>query len=203
MISNVEHQLAMDSETLAATTSDGHARFRVWRTESLTVVVGRGVEIAREVNLEACAKRCVPVLRRLSGGRSVVIGPGTLQYALALAHDGNSATASISAAKAFCNGLLLDALAIPRLRSHASGDLVLEDRKVAGLALKRTREATLVHGTILLECDLTMLGELLLHPSREPEYRRGRAHAEFLRNLGPIDAATLERRVISRLAVGT
>lgn len=140
------------------------------------------------------------MLRRMSGGRSVVIGPGTLQYSLALAHAGTSAAASISSAKAFCNDLLLEALVTPRLRTHPSGDLVIDDRKVGGLALKRTRDATLVHGTILLECDLAALEDLLLHPVREPDYRRGRAHAEFVRNLGPIDTAALEQRVISLLA---
>ena len=48
----------------------------------------------------------------------------------------------------------------------------------------------LYHGTLLDSFDLDAVGRLLRHPPREPGYRAGRPHGEFLANLG-IGAATL------------
>jgi lipoate-protein ligase A len=81
-----------------------------------------------------------------------------------------------------------------------SGDLLLGDRKVGGLAIKRGREAMMLHGTLLVAADIEVVASLLRHPLREPAYRRGRAHAEFLANLDVLDRDSLERRVAASLA---
>jgi lipoate-protein ligase A len=78
--------------------------------------------------------------------------------------------------------------------------LLVGDRKVGGLAIKRGREAMMLHGTLLVAADIAMVSSLLRHPLREPPYRRGRAHGEFLTNLGALDRSALERRVTSSLA---
>ena len=45
------------------------------------------------------------------------------------------------------------------------------------------RQWMLYHGTLLLSMDLELVEQLLPHPPREPPYRRGRSHADFLANL--------------------
>jgi lipoate-protein ligase A len=195
MTTHVEDELVRDAGMLAAAAKGAQGEFRTWRTDQLTVVVGRAVDIESEVNISECDRESVPIVRRASGGRSVLIGPGTLQYALTLLHRQADAGLSIQAAKRRCNDLLLAALADPRITAHESGDLVIDGRKVAGLALKRVRDATLIHGTILSTVDLSLISKLLLHPVREPEYRQGRPHGEFLQNLGPIEDLEFERCV--------
>ena len=61
-----------------------------------------------------------------------------------------------------------------------------EDRslKVAGTALRVRRHGVLYHGTLLDAFDLDLIGRVLRHPPREPDYRGGRPHAAFLANLG-------------------
>lgn len=48
------------------------------------MVVGRSSRVAIEVNQSECRRLDVPVLRRSSGGASVVAGPGCLMYAVVL-----------------------------------------------------------------------------------------------------------------------
>jgi lipoate-protein ligase A len=183
---------------------DGCYAFRTWTAPRATVVVGRAVKIEEEVRVEFCRTRDIEIVRRQSGGRSVLIGPGTLQYTFALPYSLASDLSSIGGAKRFCNDLLLDGLGCGRDLEHdESGDLVLEGRKVAGLALRRRRHAMLLHGTILVDADLELIASTLRQPLREPVYRDGRDHLEFLTNLGPVDTTQLEATVRDRLAAPT
>ena len=64
------------------------------------------------------------------------------------------------------------------------GDLVLEGRKCAGSAQRRLKAWFMVHCTILYDFSIERIARYLAIPRRQPEYRRGRGHHEFLRNLG-------------------
>ena len=189
-----------DFALLDAVEAGAAAASRAWAAHEEAVVLGVGLDAGREADVDACRGHAVAVLRRASGGGAVLLGPGTVQFAFALPHDFHPALASIEGTKRLCAGLLVEALArggldaAPArapLSTDASGDVLLDDRKVVGVALARRRTATLLHGTLLAEADLGRIGLFLRHPSREPGYRRGRPHADFLANLGPVDPGAL------------
>lgn len=173
---------------------------RVWTCAQAAVVIGVGQNAAVEVDMEHCRRSGVGVLRRASGGGAVVIGAGTLQYAFALPYTLSPALRDIAASKAFCNRMLMRALAEAGigadLHADPGGDLKVGDRKAGGVALKRRRRAMLLHGTILTAADIGALSRALRQPSREPAYRAGRSHQQFLINLGTVEedvlAAALE-----------
>ncbi|MGA2854453.1 MAG: hypothetical protein ABSE90_10045, partial [Verrucomicrobiota bacterium] len=48
---------------------------------------------------------------------------------------------------------------------------------------RRRKHFLLFHGTFLLNFDLALIGDLLLMPSKEPDYRESRNHADFLTNI--------------------
>jgi len=193
-------ELERDFALLAAAGSG--ATTRVWQTSQMAVVLGVSLRVDREVDLDGCRDEGVAVLRRSSGGGAVVVGEGTLQYAFVLPYEHDAELATIPGSKRFCNRITMAALAAAGaatdLRADESGDLCWSDRKVAGVALKRSRHAMLLHGTILLEADLDRIHRLLRHPEREPAYRAGRSHRDFLANLGPIDV----QRFAAGLATG-
>ncbi len=70
-------------------------------------------------------------------------------------------------------------------------DLVLGDRKFSGNSLRCKRDHFLYHGTLLYQFPLEQIGELLKMPARQPNYRQGRPHGEFVMNL-PLDATIAE-----------
>jgi len=168
------------------------------------VVVGVGQNAALEVDLEHCHRNRIAVLRRASGGGCVVVGRGTLQYAFALPYTLSPALHEIGSSKTLCNEMLIGALAQAgveaELHADQGGDLGIGDRKAGGLALKRRRRAMLLHGTILTEADIEALALALRHPSREPDYRAGRTHREFLLNLGAVDQALFAAALTEALA---
>jgi lipoate-protein ligase A len=56
-------------------------------------------------------------------------------------------------------------------------------RKFSGNSQRRHRAFLLFHGTFLLNFDLELIGKYLLFPSRQPDYRQSRSHANFLMSL--------------------
>lgn len=181
-----EENLAAD-EALWEAVEDGEPEvLRFWESAVPFVVLGYANRAAREVDLEACRARKVPVLRRVTGGGTVVQGPGCLNYTLALRLDHHPATASITGTNLWIlhrhAAALGDLLGRP-VRRRGDTDLAVGERKFSGNAQRRGRRALLFHGTFLLELDLALVTALLPQPSREPDYRGGRAHCEFLTNL--------------------
>jgi lipoate-protein ligase A len=175
----------------AAERGDGGEVLRVWESPTPFVVVGYAQKIETEVNVAACAARGVPVLRRCSGGGTVVQGPGCLSYALVLRMAANAELRNVTAANCFIMERQRAAVeAVVSIQHPASSiqicgdtDLVCGDLKFSGNAQRRRRNFLLFHGTFLLDFDLALVSELLPQPSRAPNYRAARAHADFLTNL--------------------
>lgn len=62
-------------------------------------------------------------------------------------------------------------------------DLAIGGLKFSGNAQRRRSRTLLFHGTFLLHFDLERMEPVLPMPSRQPDYRQGRPHREFLVNL--------------------
>jgi lipoate-protein ligase A len=67
------------------------------------------------------------------------------------------------------------------IRGHT--DLAIGEKKFSGNSQRRRKHFLLFHGTFLLNFDLALIGDLLRMPSKEPDYRENRKHADFLTNI--------------------
>jgi lipoate-protein ligase A len=74
---------------------------RLWESPEMFVVVGYANRIEAEVNAERCEAEKVPIMRRCSGGGTVLQGRGCLNYALVLEITGNAALANITSANRY------------------------------------------------------------------------------------------------------
>ena len=188
-------QLAADETLLDACEAGGSDETLLfWEPRETFVVVGYANKVATEVNLAACKKSGAPIFRRCSGGGTVVQMRGGLNYSLILRIEANSPTRNITSANQFImekNRAAIQALGDKfeirnskfeiSVRGHT--DLCLDNLKFAGNSQRRRKDFLLFHGTLLLECDLKRIGELLLMPSLQPDYRASRPHSDFVTNL--------------------
>ncbi len=76
--------LACDEALLDLCEREGVEILRFWESHQHFVALGYGNRVASEVNVEECQRRGIPILRRCSGGGTVVQGPGCLNYNLTL-----------------------------------------------------------------------------------------------------------------------
>jgi lipoate-protein ligase A len=187
--------LACDEALLdAAEAGAGGDVLRFWEPQQHFAVVGYANKVATEVNLRACESRGVPILRRCSGGGTVLQGPGCLNYSVILNIEGNEKLQSISAANQFImerNRAALEWLLERQVKIEGHTDLTLGDLKFSGNSQRRRRHFLLFHGTFLLNLDIGLVEALLASPSKQPDYRGNRCHRDFLVNLGVPSASVI------------
>ncbi len=172
---------------------------RVWEPREIFVVLGRSSRIREEVDLAACQACRVPVLRRISGGGTVLQGPGCLNFSLFLNIDGRPALRNVTETNVFilrrhCG--ILESLLKKPVAHQGLTDLTVGTLKVSGNAQRRMRRTVLFHGTFLLNLEFRLIHRLLPVPTRQPSYRDSRPHADFLMNLS-LDAGVVQEALRS------
>jgi lipoate---protein ligase len=182
-----EENLACDEALLdlcEASHSDEVLRF--WEPVQYFVVLGYANKVEREVVLPFCRANTIPILRRCTGGGTVLQGPGVLNYSLLLRIDDSGPLHSIAATNEFIMDRHQQALA-PLIGARVEGqghtDLAIGGLKFSGNAQRRQRHFLLFHGSFLLSLDIGLVEKALPLPSRQPSYRASRSHANFLLNL--------------------
>ncbi len=195
--------LACDEALLDWCESDeGSECLRFWESPEPFVVVGYANKVATEVNVTACEARKIPILRRCSGGGTVVQGPGCLNYSLVLPITKDGPLHSIAVANQFImrrNRAAIESVGRVTLCAPGGGqrtarptnaiavrghtDLAIGGRKFSGNSQRRRKHFLLFHGTFLSNFDLALIGDLLRMPSKQPDYRESRKHADFLTNI--------------------
>ena len=192
--------LARDEVLLDHCESTGHTGFLTfWTSTAYFVVLGYGKNLDQEVLQDECARLNVPILRRCSGGGTVLQGPGCLNYGLILPFDHAPELESITGANRFImekNRAAIAALTHSSVRVQGCTDLTLNDLKFSGNAQRRKRRSLLFHGSFLLNFDLSLISKTLRLPHQQPDYRQNRAHESFLTNLN-IDSARIESALIN------
>jgi lipoate---protein ligase len=182
----VAENLALDEAMLIeADAGRGQALVRFWEPGAYAVVLGASRRLGEEVDVAACRADNVPIFRRSSGGGTVLIGPGTLNITVILPETAGPGLSAVDTAQRHVLGRMADSIRAlgPPLEVLGHGDLVLGDRKCAGSAQRRLSRWFLVHCSILNRFPIDRIGRYLTVPHRQPAYRRGRCHREFLCNL--------------------
>ena len=179
--------LACDETLLdAAEAGAGGEVLRFWEPPEHFIVVGYANKVSKEVNVAVCAAHGIPILRRGSGGGTVVQGPGCLNYALVLRITADGPLRNIGVANQFImrqNRAALESVMNRPVAVRGHTDLAIRERKFSGNSQRRRKHHLLFHGTFLLNFNLMFVSELLPMPSKQPAYREHRAHTEFLTNL--------------------
>lgn len=169
---------------------------RFWESPSYFVVLGLAGKVENDVNMDACRRDNIPVMRRMSGGGTVVQGPGCLNFSFILSKKKDPDLNDLHRSYRKILGTILEALT--QLDVHADffplSDLALiaDHKKFSGNAQRRLRDTILHHGTILYRFDLSRIDAYLKQPKAMPEYRRQRSHPDFVTNIH-IDPYRLKR----------
>jgi lipoate-protein ligase A len=173
---------------------------RAEAAREVVVVVSRSRSPEREIFVERCAADHVPVVVRPSGGGAVVLAPGVVAASAVLAADPGARFPEPYFRR--CCGAVAEALAalgVAGVEMRGISDLCLGDRKVAGSSLRLAGGRVLFQVSVLVDPDLGLLDRYLRHPSREPAYRAGRGHREFVTSLRLAGSAASTGAVVAAL----
>jgi len=189
----LDEALLIEAETAAAGGSEtGYLRF--WESPKHFVVLGVSSALEKDARRERCRADGVPILRRASGGGTVLQGPGCLNFTLVLPLGYTAGLRDINSSYRMILDPCREALGLADTSMRGSCDLALGDRKFSGNAQKRSRYCLLHQGTLLWDFDLGLVPLYLRQPEKQPEYREAREHLDFVANL-PLDGTELRQRI--------
>jgi lipoate-protein ligase A len=181
-----EENLALDEALLGEAEHGGFPEIlRVWETPHPCVVLGYFCRLESDVNVAQCEADGVAIRRRVSGGGTVLIGRGCLNFTLVLDMRQRQALRDVGRSHAQILSRIGEALAekVTGMAHRGISDLCIGERKFSGNAQRRRRDWLLHHGTILYDFDLRQLTHYLREPARQPDYRATRPHGDFITNL--------------------
>jgi lipoate---protein ligase len=169
--------------------------FRVWIPQSPLLVLGYSQDPEAELYLDAVTADSVVVYKRRGGGGAVWLDGGVVCVAIRFSRrEGFGIHDYFREGNGLLARVVRDSFGIEALPRGIS-DLAVGERKISGSSLYMPRECALYLASILVSTPPDLLDRYLRHPSREPEYRGGRSHADFVVNLSELDARATPERV--------
>ncbi len=147
-----------------------------------SVIVGRFQNTAQEVNAAYAAEHGIHVVRRITGGGAVYHDLGNLNYSFIVPNRSQNAIDFARFALPVVE--FLRALGVPAELSGRN-DLTVDDMKFSGTAQHTTPRATLHHGTLLFDVDMTMLERVLNVDQTKYESKGLKSVRSRVTNLAP------------------
>jgi len=158
-------------------------RFLIWIPDKSYIVLGASNKAEDALFLENVKLDNISVLKRPSGGQTVMLTPNNLIIAVVFS-DPNS----VKPKDVFnqMNMLIIAALeetGITNLRLSGISDIAILEKKILGSAIYRSKDTLLYHAVLNLGEPASTFERYLKHPSKEPDYRKGRKHSDFVTSL--------------------
>jgi len=173
--------------------AEKHSRgeyLRFWESSKIFIVLGRIGHAEIDVNSTHAQEDNIPVLRRSSGGGTVLQGPGCLNYTLVLSKQKHPELNDLRQSYQWISAKVIEALSRAGVEAYfrPMSDLAIgaDEKKFSGNAQRRGKRTILHHGTILYKFDLALISRYLNMPKDTPPYRKRRPHTDFVTNI-PID----------------
>mgnify|MGYP001382012355 CR=1 FL=1 len=190
---NITENLDFDDKKLIELNKYPQNYLRFWEVSHYAVILGKSNSAQKEVNLSNCSTD-IPIIKRCSGGGTVLLGPGCLCYSLFI--ETKKPFHSITTTNS--NVMSKNCQALKKINPNISvkgfTDLCIGNRKFSGNAQRRMKNITLFHGTFLYNFDLTQISKTLHHPTKEPDYRIKRKHRDFITNVN-MKSSTIKKLI--------
>lgn len=160
--------------------------FIFWVPTTRTLVVGHSQDTLKEIDVAAATRDGIAVHRRMGGGGAVLLSPSCFCVGLRfMRRPGLNLHDYFAAGSGLIQRAVFEALGVS-LTVHGMTDLAYAEpaaktlRKVAGCSLYMPRDHALYLASVLVNPDFAEIATYLPHPSKEPDYRGGRTHGDFL-----------------------
>lgn len=170
-----------DAELLA----DNAPSYRclVWEPGFLCIVLGQSNGLEESIYIENAGADGVPVYKRPSGGETVVLSPKTL--VISILKQGDRFKSPALYFRNYSEKIIraLQTLGVRDLKADGISDICIGNKKILGSSIYRNKDRVLYHAVLNRAESAGTIERYLKHPVREPEYRNGRRHSDFVTSL--------------------
>lgn len=162
---------------------DSGESYYLWQPDQLYIVLGRSNNVRDALNVQAVLNDNVKVMQRPTGGESVILSPRMIVFSTKFAHK--MSKAPLEYFKLINKHLIsyLTKLGVKNLSSKGISDLSIGEKKIMGSSMNLKENTLFYHAVLNVSEEISLLSKYLKHPSREPDYRKGRSHDEFVTSL--------------------
>ena len=162
---------------------DDTKQFMVWRPDKRYIILGASNRAEEALFMDNVMQDAITVMKRPSGGQTVMLTPNNLIIAAVF-----SGQRIMKPKEVFIllNKLIISSIeeaGITDLSQRGISDIAIAGKKILGSAIYRNKDKLLYHAVLNLGEPARTFERYLKHPSREPDYRNGRNHAEFVTSL--------------------
>ncbi len=157
--------------------------FTLWQPDDIYVILGRANNSNDALHSGEVLKDGVKVYKRPSGGESVVLSPRMLVFSAKFKNDSLANPKNIF--RLVNNALIRQFTSIGITGVHSKGisDLSIGNRKILGSSMYLNGKTLFYHAVLNISEDVSIISKYLKHPSREPDYREGRPHHQFVTSI--------------------
>ena len=157
--------------------------YRVWVPPNKIIVLGSSQKPENECNIKNVLADEIPVYQRTGGGGAVVLAPTILCIALRFKREeGYYIEHYFKLGSSVMQQVLKTEFGLEAKAEHIS-DLSINNKKILGCSMYMPKEHTVYLASIMVQDSLSDIERYLTHPTKEPEWRKGRSHADFITNI--------------------
>lgn len=155
----------------------------IWQPDKQYLILGKSNTAEQALFMEKVLEDKLKVFKRPSGGQTVILSPKTLVIAVKL-----QIGEDINVHKYFplINTQIIKALAslgVQHLSLKGISDIAIKDKKILGSSMYKKKDVLFYHAVLNLAEEVSMMEKYLKHPTKEPDYRKGRSHKDFVSSL--------------------
>lgn len=171
--------------------------FKIWFPQKSVIILGSSNQAENEIFIENVGE--IPIFKRSGGGGTVVLHDGCLIVGLGAWVENYFANNKYFK---ILNDSLIETLGrlgnFGFIYQDGISDLACANKKLCGTSLFRSKNYMLFQASILIDAKTDLITKLLKHPTKEPEYRRKRAHCDFLTDLKTLDPQFSRENLLGR-----
>lgn len=157
--------------------------FCVWIPDKTYVILGASNSSETSVNAEKANVDSISILKRSSGGQAVVLTAKMIVFSVLRINPIHVEP------KIFFQSFnlklieMFESIGISDVEQRGISDLAIRGKKIMGSAIYRKRDKFFYHAVLNVSEEPNIIADYLLHPSKEPDYREGRSHLNFITSL--------------------
>ena len=155
----------------------------VWVPEQTVIVLGQSNDADGAVWTEMAYADGIPVIKRPSGGQTVILTPNTVVISVRLISERlENPRVYFSQVNDIIIKTLRD-MEVKNLGQQGISDVTIGEKKILGSSIYRKKNLVFYHAVLNVAESPDFIGKYLKHPSKEPEYRAGRRHEDFVTSI--------------------
>jgi len=158
-------------------------QYLIWVPSKICIILGKSNNSESALKIAAVQKDNIPVFKRPSGGETVLLTEKMIVISAVLAQDGIS---NVKKYFRFFNDKIvkcLSTIGIENLSCKGISDIAINNLKILGSAIYQNKYIVFYHAVLNVAESKQLINKYLGHPEREPDYRQGRGHLEFITSL--------------------